>query len=96
MMENTKLFKLEKSRDLYKFGDTDFYLKYDEEAGQCKILDATYGAYNTVATYPKSALRAVVQVYFDSFYLGYKYGGLQGEYRGRIELQHDIQRALGL
>ena len=94
-MENTKLFKPEKSRDLHKFGDTDFYLKYDEKARRYKILDATHDAYNTAATYPESA-ECLVQALFDSFYLGYKYGGLQGEYRGRIELQHDMQRALGL
>jgi len=95
MQDNTRLFEIEDMSGLQKFGDTDFYLQYDEKAERYNILDATYDAYNTVLSYPKRPVEEIQEL-FDAYYAGYRYGVILGETEGWLHLQHEMRALLNI
>jgi len=94
-MENTKLFKLEMFKDLQKFGETDFYLRYSASVERYDVLDGTHDEYNAILSFPSRA-ETEIQELFDAFYKGYKHGEDRGEHKGRTELQHEMRLLLNL
>ena len=75
-LKNTTLCKVKYSRNVQKFGDTDFHLMQDKKAGRYIVLDhARHGQdiHDIVLSIPEKS-QAEIQETFDTFYKGVCYG----------------------